>query len=91
MQAENLESKDVAPLVNRIAWMVRRVSEGQQLDIEFEERLDVSEENYIEMIEGKTAVMFLTCAEIGARISGADDEIIQLMAIGALLSGSASN
>jgi len=80
VQAENLESKDVAPLVNRIAWMVRRVSEGQQLDIEFEERLDVSEENYIEMIEGKTAVMFLTCAEIGARISGADDEIIQLMA-----------
>ena len=80
VQAENLEPHDVAPLVNRIAWMVRRVSEGQQLDIEFEERLNVSEEDYLEMIEGKTAVMFLTCAEIGARVSGADDEVIQLMA-----------
>ncbi len=80
VQAENLEPRDVAPLVNRIAWMVRRVSEGQQLDIEFEERLNVSEEDYLEMIEGKTAVMFLTCAEIGARVSGADDEVIQLMA-----------
>ena len=80
VQAENLEPGDVAPLVRRIAWMVRRVSEGQQLDIEFEERLNVSEEDYLEMIEGKTAVMFLTCAEIGARVSGADDEVIQLMA-----------
>ncbi len=80
VQAENLEPRDVAPLVRRIAWMVRRVSEGQQLDIEFEDRLNVSEEDYLEMIEGKTAVMFLTCAEIGARVSGADDEVIQLMA-----------
>ena len=53
VQAENLEPTDVAPLVNRIAWMVRRVSEGQQLDIEFEDRLEVSEEDYLEMIEGK--------------------------------------
>ena len=80
VQAENLEAEYVAPLVNRIAWMVRRVSEGQQLDIEFEDRLEVSEDDYLEMIEGKTAVMFWICAEIGARISGADDEIIQLMA-----------
>jgi geranylgeranyl diphosphate synthase type I len=80
VQAENLEPNDVAPLVNRIAWMVRRVSEGQQLDIEFEDRLNVSEEDYLEMIEGKTAVMFLICAEIGARISGADEETVQLMA-----------
>jgi len=80
VQAENLDPHDVAPLVNRIAWMVRRVSQGQQLDIEFEDRLNVSEEDYLEMIEGKTAVMFLTCAEIGARVSGADDEVIELMA-----------
>ena len=80
VQAENLEPEDVAPLVNRIAWMVRRVSEGQQLDIEFEDRLEVSEDDYLEMIEGKTAVMFWICAEIGARISGADEETVQLMA-----------
>jgi geranylgeranyl diphosphate synthase type I len=80
VQAENLVVDDVAPLVNRIAWMVRRVSEGQQLDIEFEDRLSVSEEDYLEMIEGKTAVMFWICAEIGARISGADEETIEVMA-----------
>jgi geranylgeranyl diphosphate synthase type I len=60
--------------------MVRRVSEGQQLDIEFEDRIAVSEADYFEMIEGKTAVMFLTCAEVGARMSGADDDTIECMA-----------
>ena len=78
--AKGLENKDVAAMVNRLAWMVRRVSEGQQLDIEFEDRIAVSEEDYFEMIEGKTAVMFLTFAEVGSRMSGADDETIQCMA-----------
>lgn len=80
VQAEGLEASDVAALVGRIAWMVRRVSEGQQMDIEFEDELAVSEEDYIEMIEGKTAVMFLSCAEIGARMAGADQETIDCMA-----------
>ncbi len=80
VSAKGLDNKDVAAMVNRLAWMVRRVSEGQQLDIEFEDRIAVSEEDYFEMIEGKTAVMFLTCAEIGSRMSGADDETIQCMA-----------
>ena len=80
VQAENVDHEDIPALVNRVAWMVRRVSEGQQLDIEFEDRLNVSEDDYLEMIEGKTAVMFWICAEIGASISGADDETVQLMA-----------
>ncbi len=80
VSAKGLDHKDVGPMVNRLAWMVRRVSEGQQLDIEFEDRIAVSEDDYFEMIEGKTAVMFLTCAEVGARMSGADDETIQCMA-----------
>ena len=80
VQAENVDHEDIPALVNRVAWMVRRVSEGQQLDIEFEDRLNVSEDDYLEMIEGKTAVMFWICAEIGASISGADDATVQLMA-----------
>ena len=80
VSAKGLEHKDVGPMVNRLAWMVRRVSEGQQLDIEFEDRIAVSEADYFEMIEGKTAVMFLTCAEVGARMSGADDDTIECMA-----------
>ena len=77
--AEGIEHAMLPFLVKRIGRMVRRVSEGQQLDIDFETMGSVSEDQYIEMITGKTAVMFLTCAEIGAYLSGADEETVQCM------------
>lgn len=80
VMSANIELQDIPSLVNRIAWMVRRVSEGQQLDIEFENRTRVTEEEYLEMIEGKTAVMFLICAELGARVAGADEEVVECLA-----------
>ena len=80
VMSANIDLQDIPSLVNRIAWMVRRVSEGQQLDIEFENRERVTEAEYLEMIEGKTAVMFLICAELGARVAGADEEVVQCLA-----------
>ena len=77
--AEGIEPEVLPFLVKRIGRMVRKCSEGQQLDIEFEDREVVSEEEYIEMIHGKTAAMFLTCAEVGSHLAGADEDIIQCM------------
>ena len=79
VMSANIELRDIPSLVNRIAWMVRRVSEGQQLDIEFESRDRVAEEEYLEMIEGKTAVMFQICSELGAQVAGADQDVIDCM------------
>ena len=67
-------------LVQIIGSMVRRVSEGQQQDMSFEERNDVSEEEYLHMISGKTAAMFTTCARTGALLSGASDDVVKNMA-----------
>ncbi|MDR3267339.1 MAG: polyprenyl synthetase family protein [Tannerella sp.] len=47
---------------------------GQQYDIEFEKRDDVSEDEYIEMIRLKTAVLIACCLKTGAIIGGASDE-----------------
>lgn len=77
--AEGIKAEQLPFLVKRIGRMVRKCSEGQQLDIEFEDREVVTEEQYIEMIHGKTAAMFLTCAEVGAHLAGANHEIIQCM------------
>jgi len=77
--AEGIEPELLPFLVKRIGRMVRKCSEGQQLDIEFEGREVVSEEEYIEMIHGKTAAMFLTCAEVGSHLAGADQDVIQCM------------
>jgi geranylgeranyl diphosphate synthase type II len=46
---------------------------GQQYDMEFEKRDDVSEEEYIEMIRLKTAVLIACCLKTGATIGGASD------------------
>ena len=53
---------------------IREISEGQQLDMEFEQRKMVSEEEYLEMIRKKTAVFFQYAAEAGSIIVGAKSE-----------------
>ena len=53
---------------------IREICEGQQLDIEFENRKIVSEDEYIEMILKKTAVFFMYAAEAGAIIGGGSKE-----------------
>ena len=77
--AEGIEPELLPFLVKRIGRMVRKCSEGQQLDIECENREVFSEEEYMEMIHGKTAAMFLTCAEVGSHLAGADEDVIQCM------------
>ena len=53
---------------------VRSISEGQQLDMEFEKRKNVAEDEYLEMILKKTAVMFMYAAEAGAILGGGSRE-----------------
>ena len=50
------------------------IGEGQQLDVEFETRNDVKEEEYIEMIRLKTSVLLACALKIGAILGGASDE-----------------
>lgn len=50
------------------------VCEGQQLDLNFETRDDVTLEEYLEMIRLKTAVLLGSVLKIGAIVAGADEE-----------------
>jgi geranylgeranyl diphosphate synthase, type II len=50
------------------------VCEGQQLDVNFETRNDVSIAEYIKMIELKTAALLAGALEIGAYVAGANEE-----------------
>ena len=47
---------------------------GQQYDMMFEKRATVSEDEYIEMIRLKTAVLIACCLKTGAILGGAPDE-----------------
>ncbi|GHU90737.1 isoprenyl synthetase [Bacteroidia bacterium] len=64
-------SEIVKSLLELFSKTAAEICEGQQLDMEFETRLDVTEEEYLEMIRLKTAVMIGACLKTGAMIGGA--------------------
>jgi len=64
----------VKTLVRNLAVMSREICEGQQMDMGFEEADEVAEEEFLLMIEKKTAKMFEHAAMGGAIISGAGRE-----------------
>lgn len=59
--------------------MATEICEGQQYDVDFEERADVTIEEYLEMIRLKTSVLLANALQTGAYIAGASEEQIQAL------------
>ena len=59
------------PVMDLFSQTALEICEGQQLDMEFETRHDVTEEEYIEMIRLKTSVLLAASLKIGALLGGA--------------------
>ncbi|MFC2103844.1 polyprenyl synthetase family protein [Bacteroidota bacterium] len=55
------------------------VCEGQQYDMEFEERDNVTEQEYLRMIELKTSVLLAAALKIGALLGGANKKDANLL------------
>jgi len=53
------------------------ICDGQQYDMEFETRMDVTEAEYLQMIRLKTAVMLGACLKTGGIVAGADVETLE--------------
>lgn len=60
-------------LLSLFAQTMQEVCEGQQYDVNFESRSDVSEREYLEMIRLKTAVLPACAARAGALIADASE------------------
>jgi len=58
---------------------VKRMSEGELLQISKTRKLDIDEETYYEIISDKTASLISTCCEIGAKSATQNEEQIQAM------------
>ena len=70
-QCEADKLKEVMELFSLTAL---EICEGQQFDMEFENRKDVREEEYLEMIRLKTSVLLAASLKIGAILGGASSE-----------------
>jgi geranylgeranyl diphosphate synthase type II len=65
---------DVFKILNQTAI---EVCQGQRLDIDFEEKLDISIDEYIEMIRLKTSVLIGAALQIGALVGESSKEVAQ--------------
>lgn len=68
------DADSIRAVMDLFSMTALEICEGQQLDIEFELRDDVLEEEYIEMIRLKTAVLLAASLKTGALLAGASDE-----------------
>lgn len=62
------------PVIDLFTETALEIGEGQQYDMDFEQRNDVSEEEYIEMIRLKTSVLLACALKIGAILADAPEE-----------------
>lgn len=70
----NVDADKLKPVLARFSRTAAEVCEGQQMDMNFETRWDVTEAEYIEMIRLKTSVLLGYSLELGGLIAGADAE-----------------
>lgn len=68
-------STELAPIIRLFSQTALEVCEGQQMDMDFEDRLDVSIPEYMKMIRLKTAVLLASSLKLGALASTAPEKI----------------
>jgi geranylgeranyl diphosphate synthase type II len=78
-QLAQLDSSVLKAVLNTFNATAQGVCEGQQLDMEFETREDVSIEEYIDMIRLKTAVLVGGAMKLGAIVANASQGDAELI------------
>lgn len=78
---------ELAPLLSLFSTTALEVCEGQQYDMEFEEKDQVTIAEYLEMIRLKTAVLIGCSLKMGALLAGADEKSCQLLYDFGILTG----
>lgn len=73
---DGLAAVHLADVLDRATLLV---TEGQHLDISFEQRLDISVAQYLDMIRRKTAALMACSAEMGACLGTNNQAIIHLL------------
>ena len=68
LQAESLN------VMQKLADVTLRMTEGEMLQTRYVGRLDLSVDEYLDLIQRKTAALFACCAELAALLAGVDDE-----------------
>ncbi|MEM3027198.1 MAG: polyprenyl synthetase family protein [Candidatus Bathyarchaeia archaeon] len=79
-KASDIPSETLLKIVDSLAQAALEICIGQTMDMLFEGRFDVSEEEYLTMIRGKTAALARASAEVGALAGGGMPSEVQGLA-----------
>lgn len=79
LSMRGIPAERVLAILQRFDQIVLTVCEGQYLDISYEGRLDVREDDYMAMIKRKTAALISACTGLGAMLGGDSPEFEQSM------------
>lgn len=77
---QSLAKQPITPEVTLKVWEIfnrttLELTRGQHLDMRFEQQTNVTIEQYISMITGKSAALVAACAQIGALIGSGDEAV----------------
>lgn len=78
-QIEQCDGKHFSKVIKLFNRTAIEICEGQQYDMDFESRLDVTEAEYMEMIRLKTSVLLAASLKIGAILADASEKDTDLL------------
>lgn len=67
----------VVQVLQRLIDACLALTEGQHLDLAFETQLNVTVDDYLTMVRGKTAALLAACTAAGALLGGADASLVE--------------
>ena len=76
----NINSKLKDPrIINELSNAATKMTEGEMMEIKLGKEMDITEDDYIKVLEFKTASLFEASAKIGAITGGGDEDQIHTM------------
>lgn len=66
-------------IIDILTHLTRKMTEGELIQLTTIGRLDISEAEYFDILERKTAYLFSACCEVGAIVAGADAAVQKAM------------
>ena len=76
----NISSKLKDPrIINELSNAATKMTEGEMMEIKLGKEMDITEDDYIKVLEFKTASLFEASAKIGAITGGGDEDQIHTM------------
>ena len=76
LKEQGIADEKIASSIEMLSLACLKLCEGQYLDIEYQNHLDTTVEDYLDMADKKTAALFAVSTSLGAYLGGADSKLV---------------